>query len=244
MLSPPGHHIASRQCRGLWRKAQPQSLHQGLNSILCHSRLPVFGMDSLCSSSSWHWASGWRTLLLPFPFVFFSYLSLSLPPSLWDWRLMGRKGKEETGAEGNPRNTSRGSKEMRTKREKWLVHALCGWKLRAPCKCSHDLCTLRTFSRKKTNIKFSSWDTIYIWNKANKSQYMTAYCNILNITSIVIWYCRASGDSLVNIVKDKYEFCFLPFSLSNQTIAACSVSHTDQKQSIHMLDLNLVWVTL
>lgn len=38
------------------------------------SLLASVWMDSLCSSSSWHWASGRRTLLLVFPFVFLSPL--------------------------------------------------------------------------------------------------------------------------------------------------------------------------
>lgn len=72
------HHLVSREPRALLRQAYPRSLLQGLNSKAVSSQPACVWMDSLCSSSSWHWASGRRTLLLIFPFVFLSPLSLGL----------------------------------------------------------------------------------------------------------------------------------------------------------------------
>ena len=90
-------------------------------------------MDSLCSSSSWHWASGRRTLLLIFPFVFLSPLSLGLKTNGkkrkggWEWRnsletLAGRlEGRETSG---------------------WFMLSVWLESAGAPYECRHAICVL------------------------------------------------------------------------------------------------------
>lgn len=78
-------HIAHRQLRGLLRQPCRQSLYQGLNSKTVSSPPACVWMDSLCSSSSWHRASGRRTIFLVFPLLFLS--------PLWRLKTNGKKRK-------------------------------------------------------------------------------------------------------------------------------------------------------
>lgn len=118
-------------------EGRPTEFASGLNSKTVSS-LPACGwMDSLCSSSNWHWASGRRTLLLIYPFVFLSPLS--------GLKTNGeRKGREgRRGVKEKPRDTSRAGGETRGKRDKWSVHAFCVAKNEGTSyKCRRAICVL------------------------------------------------------------------------------------------------------